>query len=219
VAQLREHGKVERGWLGVEMQPLTPALAKAVGRPNTQGVIVDEVMPNSPAAAAKLQQGDIITSFNGEAIGNARDLALDVANAAKGSSVKLTIWRNGEERTAEVAIGEQQATQMAQNEQNPSGSPVGMALAPLTPQERKNLGLNPTVNGVVVLEVTPGSRAAESGVQSGDVIVRVGDHAVTTPAEAASQLRKAEREKKEAVPVQVMRNGTTYYLALQLANT
>ena len=71
VAQLREHGKVERGWLGVQMQPLTPSLAKAVGRPDAQGVIVDEVQANSPAAAAKLQQGDVITAFNGEAIKNA----------------------------------------------------------------------------------------------------------------------------------------------------
>ncbi len=218
VAQLREHGTVERGWLGVQMQPLTPSLAKAVGRPNAEGVIVDEVQANSPAAAAKLQQGDIITAFNGEAIKNPRELALDVANAAKGSAAKLTIWRDGHERTVEVAIGRQPTSQTARNEQSTGGSPVGMALAPLTPQERNDLGLNPTVTGVVVAQVTPGSRAADSGVQSGDVIVRIGNQAVTSPAEAASQLHKAEHEKKEAVPLLVMRNGTTYYLALQLAN-
>ena len=141
-----------------------------------------------------------------------------MANAAKGSAAKLTIWRDGHERTVEVAIGQQPASQTARNEQSTGGSPVGMALAPLTPQERNDLGLNPTVTGVVVAQVTPGSRAADSGVQSGDVIVRIGNQAVTSPAEAASQLHKAEHEKKEAVPLLVMRNGTTYYLALQLAN-
>jgi serine protease Do len=81
VAQLREHGKVDRGWLGVQMQELTPALANAVGRPNTEGVIVDEVEPNSPASRADLQQGDIITAFDGTTVKSPQHLAIAVANA------------------------------------------------------------------------------------------------------------------------------------------
>ena len=217
VAQLREHGKVERGWLGIAMQPMTPTLAKAIGRPDAQGVIVDKVETDSPAAKAKLEQGDVITAFNGEAIKTPRDLALDVANTSSGSTAKLTIWRDGHEHVADVTIASQPAQKMASSEQESNSSPVGMALAPLTPDQRGDLGLDPSVKGVVVTQVTPDSRAAESGVQSGDVIVRVGNQDVTTPAEASASIHAAERDKKEAVPLLVMRNGTTYYLALQLA--
>jgi serine protease Do len=216
VAQLREHGKVERGWLGIAMQPLTSALAKAIGRPNTHGVIIDTVEPHSPAARAKLEQGDVITAFNGAPIKSARDLALDVGNTSKGNTAKLTIWRNGHQKTVAVVIGEQMPNEVASNEESASGPRVGMALAPLTNQERGTLGLNPTVSGVVVAQVTPGSHAARSGIQPGDVIVRIGNDIVTTPAEVASQIHQAEHEKKQALPLLVMRNGTTYYLALEL---
>jgi serine protease Do len=216
VAQLREHGKVERGWLGIAMQPLTTTLAKAIGRASTAGVIVDQVQADSPAARANLHQGDVITAYNGATVKNARDLALDVANTSSGSIAKLAIWRDGHEKIVDVTISSQPGPAMAQNEAAPHAQPVGMALAPLTPDRRGDLGLDPSVTGVVVAQVTPGSRAAESGVQSGDVIVRVGNVAVTSPQEAAARIHAAERDKKEAVPLLVMRDGATYYLALEL---
>ena len=216
VAQLRETGKVERGWLGVAMQPLTPALASAIGHPNAQGVIVDKVMDNSPASKAKLQQGDVITAFDGKAITGPRDLALDVANATDGSAAKLTILRDGNQSEVDVAIGQQPTQQAARQTDDTNTSPVGMALRALTPDEQQQLGLDPSVRGVVVAQVTPGSKADESGVQSGDVIVRVGNQTVNSPAQASATIKAAEHDKKEAVPLLVMRDGTTYYLALQL---
>jgi len=217
VAQLREHGAVTRGWLGVAMQPLTPALASAIGQPNAKGVIVDKVMADSPALKADLKQGDVITAFNGEAIKGPRELALVVANAADGSSAKLTIWRDGKQSDVDVAIGQQPAQQTAALQTKDADSaPVGMALTALNHDEQQQLGLDPSVKGVIVAQVTPGSKAEESGVQSGDVIVRVGNQAVTSPSEATAQIRAAQHDKKEAVPLLVMRDGTTYYLALQL---
>ncbi len=217
VAQLREHGKVTRGWLGVAMQPLTPALASAIGQPNAKGVIVDKVMKDSPASKAELRQGDVITAFNGEAIKGPRELALAVANAADGSTAKLTIWRDGKQNDVDVAIGQQPAQQTAalQSEDTDNAS-VGMALTALNQEEQQQLGLDPSVKGVIVAQVTPGSKADESGVQSGDVIVRVGNQVVTSPSEATARIRAAQHDKKEAVPLLVMRDGTTYYLALQL---
>jgi serine protease Do len=216
VAQLREHGNVERGWLGVAMQPLTPALASAIGHPNALGVIVDKVMADSPAEKAKLQQGDVITAFNGEAIKGPRDLALDVANAASGSAAKLTILRDGNQSDVEVAIGPQPAQQASLETDDNAVAPVGMSLAPLTHDQQQELGFNSSMKGVIVAGVTPGSRADQSGVQSGDVIVRVGNEVVTSPAEASAKIHAAEHDKKEAVPLLVMRDGATYYLALQL---
>jgi serine protease Do len=213
VAQLREHGKVERGWLGV----LTPALARAVGRPNTEGVIVDEVGPNSPASRADLQQGDIITAFNGPTVKSPQDLAIAVTNAQNDTVAKLMVWRDGRERTVQVTIGRQRTVETASAQDGGSKpAPVGMALNRLTLETRAELGLPSSAKGVYVAEVTPGSRADESGVHRGDVIVRVGNEAVTTPSEASATIHAAERRKKEAIPLLVMRDGTNYYLALQL---
>jgi serine protease Do len=216
VAQLREHGKVDRGWLGIAMQPLTPTLAAALGHPNVQGVLVDKVEADSPASKADLRQGDVITAFNGQAIKGPRDLAMDVANVASGSAAKVTVWRDGQENVVDVAVGDQPGRVAQQTDQD-NGPPVGLAFAPLNQDAQEQLGLDPSVKGVVVARVVPGSRAEESGVQAGDVIVRVGSDIVTSPAEASARIHAAERDKKEAVPLLVMRDGTIYYLALQLA--
>lgn len=95
---------------------------------------------------------------------------------------------------------------------------MGMTLAPLSRDAREALGLEGDTKGVVVSRVMPNSRAAESGIHAGDVIVRVGDAPVATPSQAASKIHDAEKAKKEAIPLLVMRDGTTYYLALELAN-
>jgi len=199
------------------MQPLTPALASAIGHPEAQGVIVNKVMADSPASKADLQQGDVITAFNGEAIKDARELALQVANVAGGSDAKLTILRDGKQSIVNVEIGAQPVEQAAaQQDESNGGAPVGMALTSLTHDAQQQLGLDPSVKGVVVARVTPGSKADQSGVQSGDVIVRVGNDRVTSPSEVSAKIHAAENDKKEAVPLLVMRDGSTYYLALQL---
>ena len=216
-SELREHGSVSRGWLGVQMQPLTPPLAKAMGRPNAEGIVVNRVEENSPAARAKLQQGDVITTFAGKAIKSPRDLAVAVGDTKAGTTQRMTLWREGREMTVNVTIGAPTKEKAAEAQQPAADrNPVGLALAPLSAEQREELGLQPQARGVVVSRVAPGSLASESGVRSGDVIVRVGDEAVTTPADAIAKIRKAETEKKEAVPLLVMREGTTYYLALQL---
>jgi len=179
-------------------------------------VLIDKVEVDSPAAKANLRQGDVISAFNGEAIKGPRDLAMDVANVASGTTAKMTIFRDGHESVVDVTIGDQPG-KTAQQTGDTNGPSVGLALAPLNEDAQQQLGLDPSVRGVVVAQVTPGSRADESGMRAGDVIVRVGDDAVTTPAEASARIHAAEHDKKEAVPLLVMRDGTTYYLALQLA--
>jgi serine protease Do len=216
VAQLREHGRVERGWLGVAMQSLTPALATAIGRPNTEGVIIDQVESNSPAARADMRQGDIVTAFNGKPISDPRDLAVAVAAAAKGTTAKLTIWRAGQERAVDVVIGQAPGVRTAAAQREGSTTPLGMALAPLSSPLRDELGLGPSTKGVYVAAVKPGSRADESGVESGDVIMRIGNQAVTTPFQVSTAIRTAEGRNSAAIPLLVTRDGTTAYLALQL---
>jgi serine protease Do len=218
VDELRAHGAVERGWMGVQMQPMTPALAKALGRTNAEGVIVDSVEPNSPASQASLQPGDLITALNGRAITDAHHLASAAAEIKPGSKATLTVWRNGTEHSMSLTMGEYPTDHaMADNADTQSANePVGVALVPLTPDARGELSVPDSVKGAVVAEVTPGSLAAESGIEAGDVILKMGDKEVATPTDAAAAIRAAQHEKKEAVPLLVMREGKAHYLALQL---
>jgi serine protease Do len=217
VAQLREHGKVTRGFIGVQMQPLTQALAKAVGLPNNQGVLVDSVTDGSPAAHASVHQGDVITAFDGKPIKGTRDLAMAVADTPSGKTASMTIWRDNHTRTLDITIGSQDQTRVASATGNDEGmKPVGMALQALTPDARSQLNVAPTVGGVLVGQVTPGSNADESGVQAGDIIERVAGNAVNTPDQVASAIHAAEHQKKQAISMLVMRNGVTSYLGLQL---
>jgi len=216
VSELKANGKVERGWLGVQMQQVTPPLAKAMGLSAPEGVLVDKIVPDSPSVG-KLDQGDVITAFNGKTIKNPRDLAVDVADAKAGSTAKLSVVRNGHEQTIDIVIGNQsKEKKVASAGTSAHGQKLGLALAPLTDDMRSQLGLDDSVQGAVVAQVKPGSPADESGVQPNDVITRVGGDHVTSPAQAAAQFRAAEHAKKKSVPLLVMRQGTPYYLALQL---
>ena len=113
VAQLRENGKVNRGWLGIAMQPLTPSLAKAVGLANDHGVLIDSVTVDSPAARADLRQGDVITAFDGKTIRDARDIAKAVAVTPAGKTIGLTIWRDNRFIKVDVTIRAQEETRLA----------------------------------------------------------------------------------------------------------
>ncbi|MBM3484242.1 MAG: DegQ family serine endoprotease [Alphaproteobacteria bacterium] len=217
VAELREHGSVERGWLGVQMQPITEPLAAAIGRADEKGVLVSDVEPKSPAEKAGLKQGDVITGFNGKSIDEPRDLARAVADTKKGETSSIEIWREGKVQTLEVEIGSRVKEETVIAADDAVREPVGLKLGALTDEARDALGLESEATGVVVAAVMPNSRAAESGVRPGDVIVKVGNQQVETPAEVASAIRKAERDKKEAVALVVVREQTPYYLALQLA--
>jgi serine protease Do len=216
VAQLRDHGTVARGWLGVQMQPITPELAKAMGRDDHDGVIVDKVEPDSPAANADLRQGDLIAAVDGKAVKGSRELAMTIASVETGTTAKLTIWRDGKERTVDVKIGSQPSDKVASADDTNPEHPVGLSLAALSDDTRSQFGLDDKIKGVVVQDVKPDSQAAESGLQPGDVIVKIGSEPVTTPSEAASRIHGAVQAKKDAVPLLVMRDGSTYYLALQL---
>jgi serine protease Do len=216
VAQLRDHGKVSRGWLGVAMQPLTPALAKAVGLPNSQGVLVDSVTDASPAAQAGLHQGDVITAFGGKPIKSTRDLAMAVADTSAGHNASMSVWRDNHSRSLDVTIRAQDQTKVASAADNGGVKPVGMSLEALTPDTRDRLNLSASASGVLVGQVAPGSSADESGVQTGDVIERVAGSTVNSPEQVANAIHDAERQKKQAVSMLVMRDGVTSYLGLQL---
>ncbi len=170
VAQLKDKGVVTRGWLGVQVQPVTKGIADSLGLKKAEGAMVDEPQNGSPAAKAGIESGDVVTALNGTAIKDSRDLAQKVAILAPGTSVKLDVLHKGESKTVTVTLGklpnQQQANAESEQSQRESGLPhLGLTLAPA--DEVAGSG----GKGVVVTGVDPEGRAAEHGFQSGDVIL------------------------------------------------
>jgi serine protease Do len=185
IDQLKSKGYVTRGWMGVQVQPVTASIADSLGMKKAEGALVDEPQPNSPAADAGIKAGDVVTAVNGQPIKDARMLAQRIAMAAPGSKAQLTILRNGQIQTINVALGtmpreQQQANAQPehQEEEQPTAEPhLGLNLAPSRDVEGSG------DQGVVVLGVDPNGPAAQNGIQTGDVILDAGGNTVQTPSE------------------------------------
>ncbi len=223
IEQLREHGKVDRGWLGVQIQNVTPELAKSLNLPKAEGALVAAVENGSPAAKAGLKQGDVILSFNHRHVAAARDLAIDTAETPSGDHAAIEISRNGNDQTLDVAMGQMpENPQVAMNDQggdqsgDETASALGMKLAPLTNEMRERAGVSKEVQGVVVTGVEDGSQVAQAGIQPGDVIEQVNRQPVTTPHQAEATLKQAKSGGN--VLLLVNRHGTDQYLALSTSN-
>ena len=180
IEQLKVKGKVSRGWLGVQIQEVTPAIAKSVGLSKDHGALVADVTEGSPARKSGFQQGDVIMSFGSQEITKLRDLTRAVAETPIGQAVKVKVWRNGRESTLEVTIAEQpenmEVAAPAQEKQSPTpqhASALGLRLSPLTADLRKQLKVPAQIKGAVILEISDSSPFADLDLQVGDVIVSI----------------------------------------------
>ncbi|HYZ63540.1 MAG TPA: Do family serine endopeptidase [Acetobacteraceae bacterium] len=217
VGQIRTAGHVTRGYLGVETQKVTPAIASGLGLDgDVHGALIASVAPDSPAAKAGFQAGDVVQSVDGAKVANPHELALRVADIKPGQSTEISVLRSGEQKTLNVtvaALPDDQATADRGGAQGESRHGIGVALAPLSPEIRGQLNVPESTKGAVVAEVRPGSPAQQAGLQQGDVVVGVGAKAVTGPAETASAIRSARREGK-AVALRVLRDGQSRFVAI-----
>jgi serine protease Do len=217
VADLRENGTVERGWLGVNIQSLDEDLAQSFGLDDASGALVADVVEDSPAARGGLQTGDVITRFNGTAIEDARDLSRSVAAAEPNESARLTVWRDGRSRELTVELGEAPSDPVVALERGGSGArgsaAAGLTLRPMTDQDRAALGIPSDVRGVVVASVDPDSAAAEKGLRQGDVITGINREPVTNVADAVAALNAARQGDGTAL-VQVRRGDAQQFVAL-----
>jgi serine protease Do len=177
--ELRASGKVTRGWLGVSLQPLTTDLAESFGVKDAKGALVSDVAADGPAARAGLKSGDIIVEFNGKKVDDPGALARAVGQAKPGETGKLTLWRDRQQKTFELKLGELPADRTASATGAAGGSGLGLAVGPVTPEIARELELKDT-SGVVVMRVESGSVADEAGLQRGDVIVEVDRKPVKT---------------------------------------
>ena len=221
VAELIDKGVVQRGWLGVQIQPLDEDLAKSLGVPDTKGALIAKVEPGSPAEKAGIEAGWVIREFNGVTIDRLRTLSRAVGAVPPGKKVSLTAFVDGRERNVTVEIGRQPSEQRvahAESGEPAAGQPrLGLGLAALTPELRQRFDVEPGVEGVLVSEVQPDGPAAEKGVQEGDVILAVGGKRVRTPAEVVETVRKAHADGRKSVLVQLWREGQQRFVAIPMA--
>jgi serine protease Do len=221
VAELRANGTVARGYLGVEMQRLTAEIATGLGIADAkaQGALVANVVPDSPAAKAGLQAGDVVQSVDGRKVTSPRDLAVAVAAVKPGETAKLEIVRGGDAKTLSVKLGTLPTEKLAdrgEEAEEPGKPMVGLALAPITPELRESMKLPKDAAGVVVTEVRPDSPAQRAGLNKGDVILGVGGKTVATPEEAVTAIREAAG-RKGTMALRVMRDGRTGFVAVDMA--
>jgi serine protease Do len=215
VAQLKDKGYVTRGWMGVQVQPVTPGIADSLGLKKVEGAIVDEPQSGSPAAKAGIKAGDVITSVDGKDIKDGRMLAREIAGLAPGTEVHLGIWRSGETKAVSLKLGElpnDRQANAASGEHNNSatdGTPrIGLTLAPAN-----DVG-GAGSQGVAVTAVDPNGPAAEHGIQTGDVILDVAGKTVNNPGDVRQELASLHKEGKHTVLMRVKSGDGTKFVAI-----
>jgi len=223
IDQLREHGEVRRGWLGVRIQNVTEELAEGLRMDKPHGALVAAVTPDGPAAVAGIQQGDVIITFDGKTVPDSRKLPRMVAETPIGTAVDVVIWRKGEAVTLQVTLGEltEEAIAATSGSTPPSAADgkvtaLGVTLASLTDALRAEHGLDAEVKGVLVTAVDPKGSAAAKDVQPGDVIVEVDQEEVASPGDVAKHIEQAKADGYRVVTLLLYRAGDFQWVAVRI---
>jgi serine protease Do len=218
---LIKYGHVNRGFLGVEIQNLTPGLAQAFKDNNAQGALIAAVTPDGPAAAAGLQAGDVIVEFNGQPVQDASQLKLRVAEAGPGNAVPVVVMRNGEKKTVSVTLREEpnQGIASANQQNNENGTRKdalhGVSVSNLNADARSELNIPADVQGALVTQVDPLSASYEAGLRTGNVIVGINQQPVKDAQEAVNDTAKAVGSE---TLVKVWSRNGVHYVAVPNSN-
>jgi serine protease Do len=221
IAQLKDKGTVSRGWIGVQIQPVTSDIADSLGLKKAEGALVAEPQANGPAAKAGIESGDVITAVNGETVKDARELARTIGGLAPGNAVKLNVLHKGQDKVINLTLGQlpnalEAKADIDNGEKGGAtrGTDVpklGMTLAPA------NSVAGAGKDGVVVTEVDPKSAAAERGFKEGDVILEVAGKSVTTAGDVREAINAARTDNKNSVLMRVKSGGSSRFVAVPLA--
>ncbi len=214
IAQLKDKGTVSRGWIGVQIQPVTQDIADNLGLKKVEGAMVLDPQANGPAAKAGIESGDVITSVNGEAVKDPRELARTIGSLAPGANVKLNVLHKGKDEAINLTLGQLPSTQEA--DANPAhGSDVprlGLTVAPASSVAGAGKA------GVVVTDIDPKSAAADRGVKEGDVILEVAGKSVASPGDVREAIKTAGADNKNSVLMRVRSSDGSHYVAIPLGN-
>ncbi|MGE5270378.1 MAG: DegQ family serine endoprotease [Thiohalocapsa sp.] len=221
IEQLKAHGKVERGWIGARIQPVTDDIAESVGLDKAKGAMIAAIDPDSPAQHAKLQPGDVILLYDGKPIERSRQLPRLVAATPPDKQVKLTIWRDRKEHEVELKAAPLNPNRPAapppapeKPKPPPTVEALGLKLAKLSPELRKQFSLPDRAQGAVITEVPPNSPATGQGLRPGDLLIAIGRSPVTGPEEVPPLAAAARKAGQKKLLVRVERQGNTRFVAL-----
>jgi serine protease Do len=207
VDSLEHGGVVNRGYLGVQIQPLSQAIADSLGMKTTNGALVDQAMAGTPAAEAGLKSGDVITKLNGEEVKDASDLTRHVGALKPGDKVELSYLRDGAEKTTSLTLGSMKSEQTAKADVAPTESALklGVQLAPASGEGQ----------GVAIVNVDPDGLAASKGLASGDVIMEVAGKSVNSPREVKADIAKAKQEGRKSVLMLIKTADASRFVAFE----
>jgi serine protease Do len=222
VAQLKDKGAVSRGWIGVQIQTITPEIADSLGLKKAEGALVAEPQANGPAAKAGIESGDVITQVNDQPVKDSRELARTIGGMAPGATIKLTVLHKGQDKTLNMTLGELPNAKAAKadtgsdnnDQQDSNGTSVpnlGLSIAPA----KSVAGAGK--DGVVVTDVNPQGASAERGVKQGDVILEVAGNSVSTADDVRKALATAKADNKNSVLVRIKSGDSSRFVALPVA--
>jgi serine protease Do len=205
-----------RGWIGVQIQPVTVNIAESLGMKEDKGALVAEPLTDGPAAKAGILSGDVITALNGQPVNDIRDLAKQIGDLMPGDSAKLTIWRKNEEKTISLTLGEmpkQKETAPKADAERVDAPKLGLMLA-----SAEHVA-GASSEGVIVIDLDRNGLAFEHGLKIGDIILDVGGKKVVTPFDVRNAVRDAHKDGKRVVLMRLKSDEATKFVAVPIART
>lgn len=228
ISQLKEHGEVKRGWIGIKIQPNTPEIADSLGISANQGVVVSGVTEQGPAQKAGLQAGDIVLNFNRQPIDNTKNLSRLIAETKIGTPAPIEIWRSGQKQTLTVPIelmpeetplsaAKETASDAAETPDNgESLNIIGFTVKEISPELAERYKLAPSTSGVVVTDILPNSDASRKGIKIGDIIVKIDKRNIIGESAFHEYVNDARRENNRPVLLAIQGQEALHFVAVKL---
>ena len=228
--QIREHGRVRRGWMGVQIQAVSEDMIETFGLDKARGALIAGVTPGGPAEKGGLKQRDVVLTFAGKDVTDSRKLPRIVADANVGDTVDVIVQRTGKRVTLRIKVGELPEGDKTLTSTKPGDKPVppkdadrpgtvepfGMTVSRITDQLREKYQLAENQKGLVVVAVADGGPAASKGIKPGDVVVEVAQQEVTSPADMKAKVEELQKQKKKAAVLLIDTKGDPRFVALRL---
>ena len=228
ISQLKKHGEVKRGWIGIKIQPNTPEIAASLGISANQGVVVSGITEQGPAQKAGLQAGDIVLSFNRQPIDNTKNLSRLIAETKIGTPAPIEIWRSGQKQTLTVPIelmpeetplsaAKETASDAAETPDNgESLNIIGFTVKEISPELAERYKLAPSTSGVVVTDILPNSDASRKGIKIGDIIVKIDKRNIIGESAFHEYVNDARRENNRPVLLAIQGQEALHFVAVKL---